>query len=206
MKESGTSVHKLLTLLNAKVYSEFSYFFIIIFERLKCFSQVSWNVSLTIFDSFSKSIISQDWHNAWNNMCFDSSSATIFNPLKIDFIIEEQLSDDDIRASITLLLQVLDVIFSAGCLKMYFWISSDDDTEPVSKFFLDKLDDLGCVCEAILDWFPIFFAVWWISSECKDVPYSSFFSSCKDINDILSSHACACDMHQHIETKIFCDM
>jgi len=81
MNESLSTINKLLALLNSKLDTKFTTFFIISFNWLNRFAQEFWYVSLAEIYSSHKSVVSKNRHDTWNDMLLDTSSFAIFYPL-----------------------------------------------------------------------------------------------------------------------------
>jgi hypothetical protein len=94
----------------------------------------------------------------------NSDSSAIFNPLEKDFIIIEELRDDNVSTGINLLFEILDVIFSTSSLRMNFWISRNDNTEIVPIILSNPSYKIRSMMESIFNSFPSLMTTRWISS------------------------------------------
>lgn len=131
-------MHKLLAHVDHMINTEFSNFFVISLDLLKSLRKLSRNVSLTEFDCSLESFITKYGHQSRDEGSLDPGGLTIINPFQKDRIIVEQLGNDNVCASIALLLKMLNVVFVGGGLSMHFGVTSNDDTEVVSISLSDK--------------------------------------------------------------------
>lgn len=85
-------------------------------------------------------------------------------PERLDVI--KQLRDDEIGASIHLLLEVSPVVLSIPCVSMTLWVPCDADTKVVAIEATDMADQINGVDEAIIARRPIFLAARRVWKEC----------------------------------------
>lgn len=123
-----------------------------------------------------ESIIAKNRHDARDNRYVDSDFFAILDPLVENFVIVEELGDNEFSSCIYFVFQILNVVLSALCLQMHLWVSSASNTEIVSIVFLNEFYQINCIIESVFYWFPVSFSKRWISSKGQQVSYSKNFS------------------------------
>jgi hypothetical protein len=98
---------------------------------------------------------------------------------------------------------MLDVIVSAHCLEMCLWISCHHDAEVVAISFLDESNELSSISEPIFYCDPAVLSKWWVTSQGKDVFDSVFLGLVEGLDDLISGHARAGEMHEDIHAHVF---
>ena len=138
VKESYTSVNELLALLDTKLDTIFANFFVIIFNWFDGVTQKLWHVGLAEVNSSHESIIAKDGHKTRNYFLGNTSSSAVFDPLKINFTVIEELCNDNISTSITFFFEILDVIISICLSHVHLWITGNNNAEVVSVSLSDE--------------------------------------------------------------------
>jgi len=141
----------------------------------------------------------EDRHYAWDDLAVDTGRAAIGDPLVEQIVVVEELCDYEVRAGIDLLLQVSDIIFAGLCLEMYLGVPSDTDAEEVTVLLSDEPDQVARVVEAILDGNPVGRTTRGVSSQSKKVLDAQSFGLVEGLEDLVSCHIGASDVHQDVE-------
>ena len=149
MQKSASAIHEFLGLIHTELNTKVSNFSIIPLDFLESIVHTLWNIGLAEVDCPLEFVITHDWHEAWNKGCLDTDGLAVSDPVKVHLVIIEQLRNNDVSSSVTLFLEMLDVIVSTHCLEMCLWVSCHNDTEVVAISFLDESYELSGVSEAI---------------------------------------------------------
>jgi len=101
---------------------------------------------------------------------------------------------------------MLDVVISTGGLQVDFWVASDYDTEKVSIPLFNEPDEVSGVGEPVLDGSPILDSKWRISSEGKNIPDVGFLCPIESVDDEVSGHTGASNVHQNLQVEVVGDV
>lgn len=102
-------------------------------------------------------LITQDRHDAWDDLASNTCISAIFFPLEEDVVVIEELSDDKVSSSVNLFFKIANVIFTACCSQMNLWVAGDTNAEVISILLPDKLDKVNCIIEAVVNLHPVSF-------------------------------------------------
>ena len=146
-----------------------------------------------------EALIPKNGHNAWDDLACDARCPAIIHPLIEKLVIVEELSDDKVCSGVNLLFEVSDIILTRLCLEMNFRVTSNSNAEKVSVLFSDELNQIDSVVKAILDGNPIGGPSRRISSQSKEVLNAKLLGLVEGLQDFISCHIGACDVHEDIK-------
>lgn len=89
---------------------------------------------------------------------------------------------------------------------MYFRVASDTDAEEVTVLLPDKPNQVACVVETILDGNPVGRTSRGVSSQSKEILDAQRFRLVKGLEDLVSRHVGARDVHEDIEAREVLDV
>lgn len=89
---------------------------------------------------------------------------------------------------------------------MYFRVARHTDAEEVTILLSDKPYQVTCVVEAILDGNPVGRTTRGVSSQSKEILDAQGFGLVEGLEDLVSCHVGACDVHEDIEAREVLDV
>lgn len=87
-----------------------------------------------------ESLVAKNWHDAWNNLTSNPCLPALIDPVEEDFVVEEELSYDEVSACVNLFFEIADIVLARSCLKMDLWVPRHSDTEVVPILLSNELD------------------------------------------------------------------
>jgi hypothetical protein len=141
--------HQVLSLLYSELNTILLDLLIISLNGIEACKDFIWDHSLGKFKHALESVIAENRHDARNDQAADAGSAAVSHPLVEDLVLEKQLSDDEVSASINFLLQELDVVCATRGLQVSLGITSNSDTEEVSILLFYEAHQVDCIVEPI---------------------------------------------------------
>ena len=138
VNEAMATRDQILCLLHTVLHTECLNILIVAFDFFKTLHNVCGHLCLSEFAHAMEAIISEDWHDAWNNFTVDSNVAAVSHPIVENLIVEEELRDYEISSRIDLFFEISNVIFSRGCLKVDLWVTCDSDAEEITILLFNE--------------------------------------------------------------------
>ena len=82
------------------------------FELFEALENLGRHLSSGELTHAMEAIVAQNRHDSGNNLTFDPSETAISHPVVENLIVEEELRDDEVCASVDLLFEIADIVLA----------------------------------------------------------------------------------------------